>query len=315
MIEGKKGGSKIAETSTRRAILFADVCNSTSIYETLGDTRALAAINRLLAVLARKVKAAKGSVVKTMGDGMVCQFATPDAALRAACEMQEATVALTSPTLRRELAIRVGFNYGPVVPRGGDVFGDTVNVCSRLVGLANPSQVLTTQQTVDALSPGLRKRCRTLPPTKVRGRAAEVAACEVLWRGDADITALNLTKETLAKAAQWVLSLRYGGETFTVESSESVNIGRDKGNGVVVPSQHASRLHARVFGREGNFVIADQSSNGTFVMVDGSTREIRLRREEALLGERGTIGLGSPATGAGDHVLQYRVQRRGARAS
>jgi len=308
---GEKGDSKIAETSVRRAILFADVCDSTSIYETLGDARALAAINRLFAVLAKKVKAAKGSVVKTMGDGMVCQFATPDAALRAACEMQEATAALTSPTLRRELAIRVGFNYGPVVPRGGDVFGDTVNVCSRLVGLANPSQVLTTQQTVDALSPGLRKRCRTLPPTKVRGRAAEVAACEVLWRGDADITALNLTKETLARATQWVLSLRYGDETFTVEPSESVNIGREKGNGIVVPSQHASRLHARVFGRDGNFVIADQSSNGTFVMVDGSTREIRLRREEALLGERGMIGLGSPTAGAGDHVLQYRVQRRG----
>ena len=307
----EKGGSKIAETSARRAILFADVCDSTSIYETLGDTRALAAINRLFAVLARKVKAAKGSVVKTLGDGMVCQFATPDAALRAACEMQEATAALSSPTLRRELAIKVGFNYGPVVPKGGDVFGDTVNVCSRLVGIANPRQVLTTQQTVDALSPGLRKRCRTLPPTKVRGRAAEVAACEVLWRGDADVTEVNLTQGMLVKAAQWVLKLSYADESFTIEPSESVNIGRDKGNGVVVPSQHASRLHARVFGRDGNFVIADQSSNGTFVMVDGSTREIRLRREEALLGERGTIGLGRPTTGAGDHVLQYRVQRRG----
>jgi hypothetical protein len=262
-------------------------------------------------VLTKKVKAAKGSVIKTMGDGMVCQFATPDAALRAACEMQEATVALTSPTLRRELAIRVGFNYGPVVPRGGDVFGDTVNVCARLIGLANPQQVLTTQQTVDALSPGLRKRCRTLAPTRVRGRAAEVAACEVLWRGDADITALNLTRDSLAKATQWVLKLSYRDESFTIDPNASVRIGRDKQNEVVVPSQHASRLHARVFGRDGNFVIADQSSNGTFVMVDGSTREIRLRREEALLGERGTIGLGSPTSGGGDHLLQYRLQRRG----
>jgi len=242
---------------------------------------------------------------------MVCQFSTPDAALRAACDMQEAATALTSPTLRRELMIKIAFTYGPVVPKGDDVFGDTVNVCSRLVGIANPRQVLTTQQTVDALSPGLRKRCRTLPPTKVRGRAAEVAACEVLWRGDADITALNLTKETLAKATQWVLKLRYGDETFTVEAAASVRIGRDKESDVVVPSQHASRLHARVFGRDGNFVIADQSSNGTFVMVDGSTREIRLRREEALLGERGTIGLGSPTTPAGDHLLHYQVQRRG----
>jgi hypothetical protein len=262
-------------------------------------------------VLAKKVKAAKGGVVKTLGDGMVCQFATADAALRAACDMQEATAALTSPTLRRELTIKVAFTFGPVVPKGGDVFGDTVNVCSRLVNIANPRQVLTTQETVDALSPGLRKRCRTLPPTKVRGRAAEVAACEVLWRGDADITTLNLTKETLAKATQWVLQLTYGDDSFTVEPGASVRIGRDKQNDIVVPSQHASRLHARVFGREGNFLIADQSSNGTFVMVDGSTREIRLRREEALLGERGTIGLGSPTAPGGDHLLQYRLRRRG----
>lgn len=261
-------------------------------------------------MLARKVKAAKGSVVKTIGDGMVCQFATADAALRAACDMQEAATALTSPTLRRELAIKIAFNYGPVVPKGDDVFGDTVNVCSRLAGIANPRQVLTTRQTVDALSPGLRKRCRTLAPTRVRGRAAEVEACEVLWRGDADVTALNLTKQALAKA-QWVLTLRYGDETFTLESAGSFRIGREKGSDIVVPTQHASRLHARVFGRDGNFVIADQSSNGTFVMVDGSTREIRLRREEAVLGERGIIGLGSPTTEPGDHLLQYRVQRRG----
>ncbi|HUQ26649.1 MAG TPA: adenylate/guanylate cyclase domain-containing protein [Burkholderiales bacterium] len=307
----ENGGSKIAETSARRAILFADVCDSTSIYESIGDARALGAINRLFGVLTKKVKAAKGTVIKTMGDGMVCQFATPDAALRAACEMQEATTALTSPTLRRELSIRIGFNYGPVVPKGGDVFGDTVNVCSRLVGLANPRQVLTTQQTVDALSPGLRKRCRTLQPTKVRGRAAEVAACEVLWRGDADITALNLTKDTVAKASQWVLKLSYGEETYTIDSAASVRIGRDKENDVVVPTQHASRLHARVIGRDGHFVIVDQSSNGTFVMVDGSTREIRLRREEAVLGERGIIGLGSPTASSGDHMLHYQVQRRG----
>jgi len=277
----------------------------------MGDTRALGAINRLFAVLAKKVKTAKGSVVKTLGDGMVCQFATPDAALRAACDMQEAAAALTSPALRRELAIKIGFNYGPVVPKGGDVFGDTVNVCSRLVGIANPRQVLTTQQTVDALSPGLRKRCRTLPPTRVRGRTAEVAACEVLWRGDADVTELNLTEEMLVKAAQWVLTLRYGDETYNVDPGANVSIGRDKQNDIVVPSQHASRLHARVFGRDGNFIIADQSSNGTFVMVDGSTREIRLRREEAHLGERGTIGLGNPTAAAGDHLLHYRVQRRG----
>jgi predicted component of type VI protein secretion system len=78
---------------------------------------------------------------------------------------------------------------------------------------------------------------------------------------------------------------------------------------VVVPSEHASRQHARIFARDSQFLIADQSSNGTFLMVDGSTRELRLRREQALLGERGWIGLGKTAANHGEHVLRYRLER------
>ena len=260
------------------------------------------------------MKAAGGAVVKTLGDCMVCQFSQPDAALRAACAMQAAAVGLAVPGAERKLAIKIGTTYGPVVPKGNDVFGDTVNLCARLVALANPEQVLTTRQTVEALSPGLRERCRELYATKVRGRTGQVTVWEVLWRADPDMTQVRLTKESLARANanQWVLKLSYGDDTFTVEPAAAVKIGRDKSNDVVVPSQHASRLHARLFGREGNFVIADQSSNGTFVLIDGNRRELRLRREEAVIGERGAIGLGSSAENKGDHVLRYRVERRGA---
>ena len=264
----------------------------------------------MLALLGRKVKAAGGTVVKTLGDGIVCQFAKPDAAFNVACAMQVAAHGVATPGARK-LEIKVGYTYGPVVPKVSDVFGDTVNLCARLLALANPGQVLTTQQTVEALSPGLRQRCRALYATKVRGRAGQVTVCEVLWRTDPDVTEVKLTQEHLARAGQWVLKLTYGDDSFTVEPAAAVKIGRDKSNDVVVPSQHASRLHARVFGREGNFVIVDQSSNGTFVMIDGNTRELRLRREEAVIGERGAIGLGTSASTDGDHVLRYRVERRG----
>ena len=95
-----------------------------------------------------------------------------------------------------------------------------------------------------------------------------------------------------------------------IDLSRSVRLGRDKNNDVVVNSSKASRVHARIYGRGGNFVIADQSSNGTFVAIDGSSRELTLRREEAVLGERGFIGLGGPASVTGDHVLRYRLEQR-----
>jgi len=263
-------------------------------------------------VLERQVQAAGGVVVKTVGDGIICQFDEPDAAFRAACELQQATAELGAGD-RTPLRIKVGYNYGPVVLAQSDVFGDTVNVCARLMSLANPAQVLTTRQTVDALSPALRGRCRNLYETQIRGRGVPVVVCEVMWRSDADLTKVDLSQSELAAAAgggEWVLKLSYAGESYLVEPAGSVRLGRDASNDIVVPSEHASRQHARIFARDAQFLIADQSSNGTFLMVDGGARELRLRREQALLGERGWIGLGKTAANHGDHVLRYRLERR-----
>jgi hypothetical protein len=260
-------------------------------------------------VLQERVRENGGSVVKSLGDGLVCQFSEADQAFRAACELQLAADAL-EPVGNRKLAIKVVFTWGPVVLQAGDVFGDTVNVCARLVSVANAGQALTTQETVAALSTGLRHRCRHLFPVAVRGREGEVDVCDVLWRADADVTVAFGQEELAAARRDWTLKLSYGGNTVVVEPRGSIKLGRDQGNDMVVNSVKASRVHARIYERGGNFVIADQSSNGTFVAIDGSTRELTLRREETVLGERGYIGLGSPTAGHGDHVLRYRLEAR-----
>jgi adenylate cyclase len=298
--------------SEQLAVLFADVCDSTTIYESIGDARALSLITELLARLDAKVTANAGIVIKRVGDGLVCQFKDTDAAFHAACSMQEAAVALSEGAEPR-LSIKVGFNWGAVVTEGGDVFGDTMNVCARLVSVAGPEQVLTTQEAVDSLSAPLRNRCRQLYPMKVRGRLGDVKVCDVLWRSDdPDITEAFSRSQLNATAVMrdWVLNLTYGGESLLVEPGATVSIGRDKANDIVVNSIHASRVHARVHGRGAHYVLTDQSSNGTFVLIDGNTREVELRREEAMLGERGYIGLGNSAATHGDHVVRYRLQAR-----
>lgn len=296
--------------SEQLAVLFADVCDSTTIYEAIGDAQALALITELLARLDEKVKASAGIVIKTIGDGLVCQFKDADAAFRAACHMQEAAAAVFEGS-GPKLAIKVGFTWGPVMTEGGDVFGDTVNVCARLVSVAGPEQVLTTQEAVDALSQPLRNRCRQLYPMKVRGRVGDVKVCDVLWRSDdPDVTEAMDRDDLVVARRDWVLKLTYGGDSVVVEPGATVSIGRDKANDIVVASTHASRVHARVHGRGAHFVISDQSSNGTFVLIDGNTSELQLRREEAMLGERGYIGLGDSASSHGEHVVRYRLQKR-----
>jgi len=137
------------------------VCESTSIYEKLGDAKALALINNLFKSLDKQVNTHGGVIVKTLGDGMVCQFRDADGAFHAACGMQEAAAHVELKE-KSGLKIKVGYTYGPVVLKDRDVFGDTVNVCARLASLANPQQVLTTRETVDSLPQDLKGRCREL---------------------------------------------------------------------------------------------------------------------------------------------------------
>lgn len=248
-------------------------------------------------------------MVKTVGDGMVCQFRDADAALRAAGAMQSAAGRVPGAGAHK-LEIRVGLTWGPVVAKGEDVFGDTVNVCARLQALANPGQALITGELVEALSARSRTRCRELYATKIRGRAGSVTVWELLGREDPDVTQMNLAAQGATRAGVWILRLSYGGDSFTVEPGGAARLGRGKTNDVVVASTLASRVHARIVARDGNYFIADQSSNGTFLMVEGNAREVRLRREEALMGERGWIGLGKPASSHGAHVLRYRLERR-----
>ena len=298
--------------TAQRAVLFADVTDSTRIYESLGDQQALALIEQLFGRLDKASSAHGGLVVKKLGDGLVCAFPTPDAALHAASEMQIAALRMPATRPAERLAIKIGFTYGSVVLSGGDVFGDTVNVCARLVALANPEQILTTLQTVEAIAPALRGRCRELFPIRVRGRHEEIIACNVQYRSDPDATETNLVRASITRERETVLKITYQGELLVVRSGGTgMRIGREKDNDLVIESHFASRQHARLFPREGHFVLQDLSSNGTYLLGDGNSAEILLRREEAVLTERGWIGLGNSAARHGDHALRFRVEPEG----
>ena len=184
----------------------------------------------------------------------------------------------------------------------GDVFGDTMNVCARLVALANPEQMLTTAADGGrALARPARRAAGQLFPTRIKGKADEVAVCDVLWRYDPDDHRDQPDARGLrARRCRPSLKLIYRGNIFIVNRSRpTLQIGRDKGNDIVIVSLFASRVHARVQARDGHFVLTDLSTNGTFLLVDDNrARRSHLRREEAVLSGRGWIGLGKSAVDA-----------------
>ena len=99
-----------------------------------------------LAVVAPNISKAKGRIVKTMGDGLLIEFPSPEAALRAAQSVQTemaAREASHAPDLR--LTFRIGINWGEVIVDGDDVLGDVVNIAARLESLAPPGGICLSQ--------------------------------------------------------------------------------------------------------------------------------------------------------------------------
>lgn len=292
----------MTETQRKLCVLFADVCGSTRLYEKLGDAEALHAVDRCITRMERATAIYEGRVVKTIGDEVMAVFPSADAAFQAACEMQQRVDALP-PVSGLKLTIRVGFHYGSALEGNNDVFGDTVNVAARIVGLAKGGQITTTGETVEQLSALLRQATRELDTLAVKGKSEGVQVFEIIWQESAELT----LRVAPAAARPARLLLRHAGIEVQVESErEGLSFGRDAGNDFIIADRRASRSHARIERRIDRYVLIDQSTNGTYVTFDGEL-EFALKHEEVMLRGQGRIAFGHSSRDSNAEVVEFQV--------
>jgi adenylate cyclase len=285
-------------------VLFADVSGSTRLYETAGDAAALEGISACLAAARRATEASGGRVVKTIGDEVMGIFPSPDAAANAAAEMQAKIDALPA-VAGTKLGVRIGFHHGPVLQRDDDVFGDTVNLAARLVAQAKKGEIILSTATAEQLGPIYRVMVRELHAITVRGKAEEVGLAELVWKRDADATVFAITRPR-PRIAKGGLRLKYRGrEVARRRDTDSITIGRDPANGLVVEDDQASRQHCTIERHQDRFVLRDHSTNGTFVTIVGDA-EMAVRRTEVSLRKRGWISFGRPR-GPDVEVVEFFV--------
>src|SRR6202011_3478088 len=90
-----------------------------------------------------KIAEHRGRIVKTTGDGLLVEFASPVAAVRCAGEIQKAMREREGSLPEdQRIEIRVGINLGDVIIDEDDVYGDGVNIAARLEALADPGGVV-----------------------------------------------------------------------------------------------------------------------------------------------------------------------------
>lgn len=274
------------------AVLFADICGSTSLYDRLGDDLARRLISRCISMMASEIPVYHGTLIKTIGDEIMCTFPSAEAALHAACAMQR-TVENDRPMDGHQMHIRIGFHYGDVIIESGDIFGDTVNVAARVAAITRASQIMTTLATVHALPPDLRDRTRQIMRAEFKGKQEQLDISIVIWEQD-DMLSTRIGIPSFRKSPDNnnELILHYREQSLKVNKERrSVVLGRGEVCDIIVQNDFASRQHVRIELRIGKFVIADQSTNGTYIRF-GDGNVVRIAREEIILQGSGSISLG-----------------------
>jgi adenylate cyclase len=291
------------------AILFADIAKSTQLYETLGDKLAQKAIASSLGRLEDVTQAFAGTVIKTIGDEIMCTFPSAQEAVDAAREMH-----LSMEQMRFRAAsdipppnLYVGLQYGPVIHDGGDVFGEAVNVAARMREHAKPRQIVTTGETIARLPESYREKCHCIEKTPIKGICGELDIFEVIWEEE-DVTVM-VDEQLAGIKPKTRLELRVGSTTTRVdEHRPAVSLGRQLHNDVVVNDGMVSRTHARVEYRRGKFFLMDQSTNGTYLETQGK-KNIHIKGEETQLAGYGHISLGKEIEPSDAFIISYIVRK------
>lgn len=167
---------------TSLTFLFTDLRGSTALYERVGDLLAFEIVRTHFRVLNEIVAAEAGAVVKTIGDAVMATFPTPDRAVAAALRMREAMRDLNEQRGSEELLLKIGIHEGPCIAvsmnERQDYFGQTVNIASRVQGLATSQSIFVTDPVIaDARAAEILNAAKLTPVSQgamLRGVTSEM---------------------------------------------------------------------------------------------------------------------------------------------
>lgn len=302
-------------------VVFTDLYGSTRVFEALGNNEATQRVTHTTSWIATVFQAHRGRVIKKLGDGVLCLFDDKQSALAAVIAMQRDHQArLLNLPQSQQLPIRAGLATGPVELVAGDCYGDAVNVAARLSQLCGPHQILANASSLQGLSPSSDTDFKHLGTLNLRGR---LAPCEVFLVEWLDATARNspegATRHLVRDAAQSqssagvahgqvLLSWNQSQVSFNTRD-KPVHLGRQALLDVVLSSPWVSRAHARLEWRNGCVMLADLSSNGTWVRFEGASADVHLRREECVLHGKGQLSLGTAFADPQATVVNFSLGR------
>src|SRR5438874_7404291 len=110
-----------------------------------------------------------GTEIKTIGDAFLVEFGSALEAAQCAIEIQRTLAKRDADApAERQIQVRIGIHIGDVVHRGGDVYGDGVNIASRIEPLADAGGICVSMDVERQIRNALETRFEKLAPTELK---------------------------------------------------------------------------------------------------------------------------------------------------
>jgi class 3 adenylate cyclase/pSer/pThr/pTyr-binding forkhead associated (FHA) protein len=282
-------------------VLFVDIVGSTRFYDQYGDVAGLVMVQKCLELLLPPIEQHQGKVIKTIGDAILARFCEAEDAVRCAVEMQRNVAERNRGRASKdELHVRVAINVGLALLTGSDVFGDVVNVASRIESATEPDEVV--------ISPSVYEKIQHLADIPIRKKASGVELKGKFER--LDLYAVGWRPGEGAgpappRPSNEQLSIATGLHAGLAELAKQGGVGSVGGKARVVPTDSHGHNKTLVFG---SAQIEKNASDRVRFMVacvcaDGSLgRRYPLDHTGRIAGQQAEISLSEDAMVAPQHA-------------
>lgn len=134
--------------SKTTSLFFSDIVGYSSLFSN-NEKLALNLLSEHDIIVEKRITENDGTIIKRIGDAVFAEFGTPERAYHTSIQIQK-ELAKRNEILSKEnkIEVRIGLHYGTVYENDGDLFGNDVNICSRLESIAFPSAIACSDQLV-----------------------------------------------------------------------------------------------------------------------------------------------------------------------
>jgi class 3 adenylate cyclase/pSer/pThr/pTyr-binding forkhead associated (FHA) protein len=274
---GQANAQAMAELEKFRktvVVMFTDIKGSTAYFEKYGDVAGLVMVHQCNDMLSKIVDAHKGRVVKTIGDAIMAVFEDCAESVQASLEMQKALITFNAPKPEQDhVFIRIGLNYGSGIVKSNDVFGDVVNVASRVESVAQPEQIVISDSLNQQVAPLGRFKLSHIGRYALKGKEGDRDLFEVVWRTGkphvvASHTIVESPKFALVQPKIVLQHIKKDGSLGTEhEVKGQLTVGSGQAE-LSYPSDPAlAPQHARFSAEKGQLFVEDISGKGAYVRL------------------------------------------------